>query len=194
MALAGVRNFIADHVIDKTGDADANKKSEIAAYRGFLNLDLTSRTPTVGFFAKSWFYNQMTVGSENILLNQFGGLAKNLGRYSDDIAKKAEPSDRRVLRGRRDRQRRPHLALLSALAGRPRFRGRDRGRFAGRFVRDGQRRAFVSGHALRHGRSPVHAELGGAGRNGRDVDAQVVQRHRLWRQPKICPFSRRPTR
>ncbi len=88
MALAGVRNFIADHVIDKTGEADDKKKAEIAAYRGFLNLDLTSRTPTVGFFAKSWFYNQMGVGSENILLNQFGGLAKNLGRFSDDIAKK----------------------------------------------------------------------------------------------------------
>ena len=88
MALAGARNFIADHVIDKTGDANDAKKAEIASYRGFLNLDLTSRTPTVGFFAKSWFYNQMGVGSENILLNQFGGLAKNLGRYSDDIAKK----------------------------------------------------------------------------------------------------------
>ena len=88
MALAGVRNFIAEHVIDKTGDGDEKKKGEIKAYRGFLNLDLTSRTPTVGFFAKSWFYNQMGVGSENILLNQFGGLAKNLGRYSDDIAKK----------------------------------------------------------------------------------------------------------
>ena len=88
LALAGARNFIADHVIDKTGDANDTKKAEIASYRGFLNLDLTSRTPTVGFFAKSWFYNQMGVGSENILLNQFGGLAKNLGRYSDDIAKK----------------------------------------------------------------------------------------------------------
>ena len=88
MALAGTRNFIAEHVIDKFGDADDAKKAEIASYRGFLNLDLTSRTPTVGFFAKSWFYNQMGVGSENILLNQFGGLAKNLGRYSEDIAKK----------------------------------------------------------------------------------------------------------
>ena len=88
LALAGVRNFIADHVIDKTGEAAAAKKAEIASYRGFLNLDLTSRTPTVGFFAKSWFYNQMGVGSENILLNQFGGLAKNLGRFADDIAKK----------------------------------------------------------------------------------------------------------
>ena len=88
LALAGTRNFVADHVIDKSGSADDAKKAEIASYRGFINLDLTSRTPTVGFFAKSWFYNQMGVGSENILLNQFGGLAKNLGRYSDDIAKK----------------------------------------------------------------------------------------------------------
>ncbi len=88
MALAGARNFIAEHVIDKTGEADDAKKAEIASYRGFLNLDLTSRTPTVGFFAKAWFYNQMGPQSENILLNQFGGLAKNLGRYSEDIAKK----------------------------------------------------------------------------------------------------------
>ncbi len=88
MALAGARNFIADHVIDKSGEADDAKKAEIASYRGFLNLDLTSRTPTVGLFAKSWFYNQMGAGSENILLNQFGGLAKNLGRYAEDIAKK----------------------------------------------------------------------------------------------------------
>ena len=88
LALAGVRNFIADHVIDKTGDADKVKKDEIKSYRGFINLDLTSRTPTVGFFAKSWFYNQMNVNAENILLNQFGGLAKNLGRYSDEIATK----------------------------------------------------------------------------------------------------------
>ena len=88
MALAGVRNFVADHVIDKSGDASDAKKAEIASYRGFINLDLTSRTPTVGLFAKSWFYNQMGVGSENILLNQFGGLAKSLGRYSEEIAKK----------------------------------------------------------------------------------------------------------
>ena len=88
MALAGARNFVADHVIDKNGDASDAKKAEIASYRGFINLDLTSRTPTVGLFAKSWFYNQMGVGSENILLNQFGGLAKSLGRYSEEIAKK----------------------------------------------------------------------------------------------------------
>ena len=88
LALAGARNFVADHVIDKTGKADPAKKAENSSYRGFLNLDLTSRTPTVGFFAKSWFYNQMGSGSENILLNQFSGLAKNLGRYADDIAAK----------------------------------------------------------------------------------------------------------
>ena len=88
LALAGARNFVADHVIDKTGDASDAKKAEIGSYRGFINLDLTSRTPTIGFFAKSWFYNQMGVGSENILLNQFGGLAKSLGRYSEDLAKK----------------------------------------------------------------------------------------------------------
>jgi hypothetical protein len=103
MALAGVRNFIADHVIDMrgkpedaTGDAaiksaqetyDA-KKAEIASYRAFIGLDLTSRTKTIGLFAKSWFYNQMTVGSENILLNQFSNLAKSVGRYAQEEADK----------------------------------------------------------------------------------------------------------
>ena len=88
LALAGARNFVADHVIDKTGKADDAKKAEIGSYRGFLNLDLTSRTSTVGFFAKSWFYNQMGVGSENILIQQFSGLAKNLGRYTQEVADK----------------------------------------------------------------------------------------------------------
>ena len=148
MALAGTRNFIADHVIDKTGDANDAKKAEIASYRGFLNLDLTSRTPTVGFFAKSWFYNQMTVGSENILLNQFGGLAKNLGRYSDDIAKKENrPTEEFFVDGVTGKDGRTWRSYLPSLGGSG-FRGRDRGRFARRFVCHGQRRAFVSRHAL----------------------------------------------
>ena len=88
MALAGTRNFIAKHVIDGDGTADDAKKAEMASYRAFINLDLTSRTETVGLFAKSWFYNQMTVGSENILLNQFSNLAKNLGRYVEEQAKR----------------------------------------------------------------------------------------------------------
>ena len=88
LALAGARNFVAEHIIDKTGNATDAQKAEMNSYRGFVNFDLTSKTPTVGFFAKSWFYNQMGVGSENILLNQFSGLAKTLGRYSDDLAKR----------------------------------------------------------------------------------------------------------
>lgn len=88
LALAGVRNFIADHVIDRDGKADDTKKAEIASYRAFIGLDLTSRTQTVGLFAKSWFYNQMAVGSENILLNQFSNLAKSVGRYAQDEADK----------------------------------------------------------------------------------------------------------
>jgi hypothetical protein len=39
-------------------------------------------------FAKSWFYNQMTVSSEAILLNQFNGLAKTLGRFAIDEGKR----------------------------------------------------------------------------------------------------------
>ncbi|PQV64936.1 FtsX-like permease family protein [Abditibacterium utsteinense] len=88
MALAGVRNFLADHVIDASGKADDAKKAEIASYRAYVGLDLTSRTHTVGMFAKSWFYNQMTVGSENILLNQFSNLAKSVGRYAQEEADK----------------------------------------------------------------------------------------------------------
>ncbi len=90
MALAGVRNFIANHVIDRDGKGDAAKKAEIASYRAFIGLDLTSRTKTVGIFAKSWFYNQMTVGSENILLNQFSNLAKSVGRYAQEEADKTK--------------------------------------------------------------------------------------------------------
>jgi Zn-dependent M28 family amino/carboxypeptidase len=76
IALAGVRNFIANHFLDKDGKGGDEKKKQIATYRAFVGLDLTSRTDTVGLFAKSSFYNQMTVGSENILLNQFAGFAK----------------------------------------------------------------------------------------------------------------------
>ena len=60
-----------------------------------LSLDLTSRTSTVGMFAKAWFYNQMGTGSENILLNQFGPLAKAVGRFAADQAtsKKQNPDE-----------------------------------------------------------------------------------------------------
>ncbi len=88
MALAGVRNFLAEHVIDRDGKASDAKKAEIASYRAFIGLDLTSRTRTVGMFGKSWFYNQMTVGNENILLNQFANLAKSVGRYAQQEADK----------------------------------------------------------------------------------------------------------
>ncbi len=88
LALAGARNFLADHVIDATGKAGDAKKAEIASYRAFIGLDLTSQTPTVGMFAKAWFYNQMTVGSENILLNQFSNLAKSVGLYAQQEADK----------------------------------------------------------------------------------------------------------
>ena len=87
MALAGVRNFLAMHAVDRDGTGGDARKDEIATYRAFVGLDLTSRTTTVGMFAKAWFYNQMGTGSENILLNQFGPLAKAVGRYAADQAK-----------------------------------------------------------------------------------------------------------
>ena len=88
MALAGVRNFLAMHAVDKNGNGGDTLKAEINSYRAFVGLDLTSRTRTVGMFAKGWFYNQMGTGSENILLNQFGALAKAVGRFAADEAKK----------------------------------------------------------------------------------------------------------
>ncbi len=88
MALAGVRNFLATHAVDRDGKGGDALKDEIASYRAFVGLDLTSRTKTVGMFAKAWFYNQMGTGSENILLNQFGPLAKAVGRFAAEEAKK----------------------------------------------------------------------------------------------------------
>ena len=89
MALAGVRNFLAMHAVDRDGKGGNALKDEIASYRAFVGLDLTSRTKTVGIFAKAWFYNQMGTGSENILLNQFGPLAKAVGRFAAEEAKQS---------------------------------------------------------------------------------------------------------
>jgi hypothetical protein len=119
LALAGTRNFIAQHVIDADGKASDEKKAEMASYRAFINLDLTSKTETVGFFAKSWFYNQMTVGAENILLNQFSGLAKSLGRYVEEEAKKTKTPVEEIfvdgVTGKDGRTWRSYLPSLVAL-------------------------------------------------------------------------------
>ena len=95
LALAGVRNFLATHAVDRDGKGGDALKAEIASYRAFVGLDLTSRTKTVGLFAKGWFYNQMTTGGDNILLNQFGTLAKSVGRFAAEEAGKtnANPDD-----------------------------------------------------------------------------------------------------
>ena len=95
LALAGVRNFLAKHAVDADGTGGDKLKDEIATYRAFVGLDLSSRTRTVGLFAKGWFYNQMTTGAENILLNQFGGLAKSVGRYAAEqaVKTKANPDE-----------------------------------------------------------------------------------------------------
>ena len=87
IALAGMRNFAATHFIDTTGKEDKAVKARIDSYKGFVGLDLTSRTNTVGLFAKSSFYNQMTVGAENILLNQFADFAKTINAQADRISK-----------------------------------------------------------------------------------------------------------
>ncbi|HVF85594.1 MAG TPA: M28 family peptidase, partial [Abditibacteriaceae bacterium] len=84
MALAGVRNFLNKHYVDTSGKAAKETVDRIASYRAFIGLDLTSRTDTVGLFAKGAFYNQMVSGGNNqesILLNQFAGFAKTM--YED---------------------------------------------------------------------------------------------------------------
>ena len=81
LALAGMRNFAGRHFIDSTGKGGDAQKAEIAKYRAFVGLDLTSRTDTVGMFAKSSFYDQMTTGAENILLKQFFNFSKTV--YED---------------------------------------------------------------------------------------------------------------
>ena len=93
VALAGMRNFAAKHFIDSSGEGKDAMKAEIASYRGFVGIDLTSRTDTVGLFAKSYFYNQMTVGSENILLNQFASFAKDINGFAAEEAKKRGVKD-----------------------------------------------------------------------------------------------------
>ena len=91
VALAGARNFLAKHFLETKDsptkkDKDNKDFKEPAFYRGFIGLDLTSRTSTVGLFAKSAFYNQMGAGSENILLNQFADFAKQLNDWVEDEA------------------------------------------------------------------------------------------------------------
>ena len=91
--------FWRRHAVDRDGKGGDPLKDEIASYRAFVGLDLTSRTQTVGMFAKAWFYNQMTTGSENILLNQFGPLAKAVGRFAGRRSEKertANPDERFV--------------------------------------------------------------------------------------------------
>ena len=115
VALAGMRNFAAKHFLDdgKEGTAD-----RIARIRAFIGLDLTSRTDTVGIFAKSWFYNQMNT-SENILINQFAGFAKKLNDRADSLAKSANtPVDEFYvdgITGRNGRSWRSYLPSLVAL-------------------------------------------------------------------------------
>ncbi|MBV9470390.1 MAG: FtsX-like permease family protein, partial [Abitibacteriaceae bacterium] len=91
IALAGTRNFLAKHFFDADGKGGDELKKEIDSYRAFIGLDLTSATNTVGLFGKSNFYNQMGVGSENILLNQFADFTKAINDFA-----KAE-GDRRGL-------------------------------------------------------------------------------------------------
>ncbi len=98
LALAGTRNFLAKHFLEAKDsptkkDKDNKEYKEPAFYRGFIGLDLTSRTATVGLFAKSAFYNQMGAGSENILLNQFADFAKQLNDWveAEAIRRQVKP-------------------------------------------------------------------------------------------------------
>jgi len=115
VALSGMRNFAAKHFLDdgKKGTAERN-----ARIRGFIGLDLTSRTDTIGIFAKSWFYNQMGT-AENILINQFAGFAKKLNERADGLAKSSKaPVDEFYvdgITGRNGRSWRSYLPSLVAL-------------------------------------------------------------------------------
>ena len=126
IALAGVRNFIAQHFFEQpkegaAADAPRDEKAilEKDTYRAFIGLDLTSRTSTVGLFAKSAFYNQMGVGSENILLNQFADYAKAINRYAGEEATRRGIKDEQfyvdAVTGREGRTWRSYLPSLVAL-------------------------------------------------------------------------------
>lgn len=83
LALAGMRQFVAENLIDiGLKPKDDKNKDAFKQYRAFLGVDLTSQTPTLGFFGKAAFINQMGPANENLLLNQFSGMAKRLGAYA----------------------------------------------------------------------------------------------------------------
>jgi hypothetical protein len=119
IAMAGMRNFAAEHFLDATGKGGDEKKKLIESYRAFVGLDLTSRTDTVGLFAKSSFYNQMTVGSENILLNQFADFAKSINNLAAQEAKRLKVRDEEFyvdgITGREGRTWRSYLPTPVAL-------------------------------------------------------------------------------
>ena len=92
LALAGMRQFAARHFSDIDGSGGDAKKKEIAAYRAFIGIDLSSRTETLGVFAKSSFYNQMGTG-DNILLTRFGGYTKQLGIFAKKEAQRRKVRD-----------------------------------------------------------------------------------------------------
>jgi hypothetical protein len=110
VALAGARNFAASHFLNDGSEGAADR---IGRIRAFIGLDLTSRTDTVGLFAKSWFYNQMGTGSESILLNQFSSYAKKLGDRADTLAtRRREAADEFYVDGVRGLQGRTWRSFL----------------------------------------------------------------------------------
>lgn len=119
MALAGARNFAAAHFLDADGKGGKAKTEEIAGYRAYIGIDLTSSTGTVGLFGKSAFYNQMTPSSENILLNQFAGFAKTVDGYAQREAERRQVPDEEFyvdgITGREGRTWRSYLPSLVAL-------------------------------------------------------------------------------
>ena len=115
VALAGARNFAARHFLD---NGDKGRAAEVARYRAFIGLDLTSRTGTVGVFAKSWFYNQMNT-SENILINQFFNFTNKVSARADGLAKRSNTIVDALyvdgITGRNGRSWRSYLPALVAL-------------------------------------------------------------------------------
>lgn len=116
VALAGMRNFAAQHYLDNGTDGAADRAGRV---RAFIGLDLTSRTDTIGLFGKSWFYNQMTVANESILLNQFAGFAKKINERADKLAarRRANVDEFYVdgITGRNGRSWRSYLPVQIAL-------------------------------------------------------------------------------
>ena len=169
LALAGMRNFAGRHFIDSSGKGGDAKKAEIAKYRAFIGLDLTSRTNTVGMFAKSSFYDQMTTGAENILLKQFFSFSKTV--YEDYAVPEARRRGIQTeeffvdgIRGLKGRTWRSYLPSLVALDSEVATMAQK----TRHLLRDRQRRADAARYARRYAPGDAAGKPGASGRHRND--------------------------